>query len=252
MNTPVYFISDNHFQFSDFHNEQNRRNLLFNLFLHIKSTGGTLVIGGDFLDFWFDYGKEQINGYESVFNALEDLNSKGIKIHYVLGNHDFWDFGYFGTKFGAIVHHENLEFCINNEHILVTHGDGLLKNDYGYRLMKKIIRHPISIFIFGLLQTKIGCKLASKVSKTSRHFNDGYQENEIAKNDITEFAHSQFVKKVNTVLVGHYHQTGINKYQENRLIWMGDWIKYFTVTIRDNEGWKQLNWENESPFNSEN
>jgi len=243
MNTPVYFISDNHFQFSDYYNEEYRRQLIFRLFEKIKETKGTLVIGGDFLDFWYDYGKTQIPGYESIFDALKNLNSTGVEIHYVLGNHDFWDFGYFCNKFGARVYSENLEFNIDNEKILVTHGDGLLKSDYGYRLMKKIIRHPISIFLFGLLRSKIGCKLASKVSKTSRHFNDGYQDDSAVVNDITEFAYSKFREKVNTVLVGHYHRTGIDEYQQNRLIWMGDWIKYFSVTIRDEKGWRQLNWE---------
>lgn len=252
MNTPVYFISDNHFQFTDFYNEDFRRDLLFNLFSKIKNTGGSLVIGGDFLDFWFDYGKTQIPGYESIFDALEDLNSNGIKIHYVLGNHDFWDFGYFCTKFGATVYHENLEFCIENERILVTHGDGLLKSDYGYRLMKKIIRHPISIFLFSLLRSKIGCKLASKVSKTSRHFNSGYEENKAVIKDINEFANSQFKNKINTVLVGHYHKTGINEIQNNRLIWMGDWINFFSVTIRDDSGWKQFNWEDISQLDAKN
>ena len=45
MNIPVYFISDNHFQTTDLHNELERRLLLFNLFEKIKVTGGSLVIG---------------------------------------------------------------------------------------------------------------------------------------------------------------------------------------------------------------
>ena len=31
------------------------------------------------------------SGYENIFNALSKLYSRGIDIHYVLGNHDFWD-----------------------------------------------------------------------------------------------------------------------------------------------------------------
>ena len=246
MNTPVYFISDNHFQTNDLHNELERRLLLFNLFEKINITGGSLVIGGDFFDFWFDYGNTQIQGYESIFNALEKLNLNGIKIHYVLGNHDFWDFGYFCSKFGAIIYRENLEFNIGNEKIHVTHGDGLLKNDYGYRLMKRVIRHPISIFLFGLLRSKIGCKLASRISKTSRHFTEGYTEYMEAIEDIGQYARTQFKKDYDTVLVGHYHRTGINRDKDKRLIWLGDWFKYFSVTIRDENGWKQLNWNKSS------
>jgi len=249
MNTPIYFISDNHFQFTGLNNECKRRELLFSLFEKIKITGGSLVIGGDFLDFWFDYGNAQMPGYESIFEALEDLNKNGIEIHYVLGNHDFWDFGYFRSKFGAIIYHENLEFNIGNEKIQVIHGDGLLKNDYGYRLMKRIIRHPISIYFFGLLRPKIGCKIASKVSKTSRHFTEGYTEYEEVTKDIEEYAHAQFDKGYHTILVGHYHKIGKNTEENKNLIWMGDWIKYFTVTIRDESGWKQLNWNNHPNLN---
>ena len=80
MNTPVYFISDNHFQTTNSHNELERRLLLFNLFEKIKVTGGSLVIGGDFFDFWFDYGNTQMQGYENIFDALEKLNLNGIEI----------------------------------------------------------------------------------------------------------------------------------------------------------------------------
>ena len=89
MKLPIYFVSDNHFQFSENKNELLRRKLIFNLFDKIESTNGTLIIGGDFFDFWYDYGNEQISGYENIFNALSKLYSRGIDIHYVLGNHDF-------------------------------------------------------------------------------------------------------------------------------------------------------------------
>ena len=35
--------------------EKKRRDKLFHVFDKIKTTGGTLVIGGDFFDFWFNY-----------------------------------------------------------------------------------------------------------------------------------------------------------------------------------------------------
>ena len=244
MKLPIYFVSDNHFQFSENKNELIRRKLIFNLFDKIESTNGTLIIGGDFFDFWYDYGNEQIPGYENIFNALSKLYSRGIDIHYVLGNHDFWDFGYFNNKFGAKLYRQDLEFKIENERILVTHGDGLLRKDHGYRLMRKVIRHPLSIFLFGLLRSNIGCKLANRISKTSRHFNNDYQDDNenIIKKDITEFAKIKFKDNYDTILVVHYHRLGIDKHGKNRLIWMGDWIKFFSVTIRDEKGWKQLNW----------
>ena len=51
---PVYFISDNHFKLDITSDEKERRSRLYQVFEKIKTTGGTLIIGGDFfLIFWF-------------------------------------------------------------------------------------------------------------------------------------------------------------------------------------------------------
>ena len=92
---PVYFISDNHFKLDIDLPEIERRNRLYHVFEKIISTGGTLIIGGDFFDFWFDYRYVLPAAYVDLLEQLHQLNQSGIAIHYVLGNHDYWDFGYF-------------------------------------------------------------------------------------------------------------------------------------------------------------
>ena len=52
---PIYFISDNHFMMHTSSKEDNRRKILISLFKEIKEKQGTLIIGGDFFDFWFEY-----------------------------------------------------------------------------------------------------------------------------------------------------------------------------------------------------
>ena len=86
---PVYFISDNHFTLNIDPNEKERRNRLYKVFEQIKSTGGTLVIGGDFFDFWFNYKNMLPSGYADLMEQLDRLNQAGISIHFVLGNHDY-------------------------------------------------------------------------------------------------------------------------------------------------------------------
>ena len=99
--------------------EQERRDKLFHLFDKIKTTGGTLVIGGDFFDFWFNYQYVVPSGYVGLLEQLSRLHQSGISIHFVLGNHDYWDFGYFKKKFGAVVYPGNLEFHQNDSRIHV-------------------------------------------------------------------------------------------------------------------------------------
>ena len=70
MKLPIYFISDNHFQMIDDPVENNRRKKIFSLFAKIQSTNGTLIIGGDFFDFWFDYGYFIPQEYNDLFEKL--------------------------------------------------------------------------------------------------------------------------------------------------------------------------------------
>ena len=75
---PVYFISDNHFKMDVDKSEKDRREKLYHVFDKIKSSGGTLIIGGDFFDYWFEYKYEIPKGYENILKSLNDLNNHNI------------------------------------------------------------------------------------------------------------------------------------------------------------------------------
>ena len=160
MKLPLYIISDNHFMLEDSIEEKSRRKLLFELFREIKQAGGTLIIGGDFFDFWVEFMTGPPLYYDDILEELETLKNNNIDIHYVAGNHDYWDYGYFTKKFGCTLHKQDFEFSINNIKILITHGDGLLKHDSGYRFMKKIIRNKLFTFFVRLIPKKLGCDIA--------------------------------------------------------------------------------------------
>ena len=127
MKKPIYIISDNHFLLENNKEEIKRREKMFKLFNEIKKTGGSLIIGGDFFDFWLESFYGVPNYYDDILNMLSELNKYNIEIHYVAGNHDYWDFGFLSKRCSIIVHKGDLVFQSNNQKILVTHGDGLLK-----------------------------------------------------------------------------------------------------------------------------
>ena len=91
--------------------EQIRREKLFSLFDKIESTKGTLIIGGDFFDFWFDYKYVVPKGFNDILYRLESLYKSGIQIHYVLGNHDYCD--YVGWKRSSKKWKDNFNSMIN-------------------------------------------------------------------------------------------------------------------------------------------
>ena len=111
MKTPIFFVSDNHFQKRNDKLEKSRREKFYSLLNHIKETNGSLVIGGDFFDFWFDYKGYVPFEYLDIFEKLKELKMNGIKIYYILGNHDYWDFGFFNRTFAE--NHLKMNFVLN-------------------------------------------------------------------------------------------------------------------------------------------
>ncbi len=244
MNGPYYIVSDNHFSMDSSNHEYERRKKLFDVFNKIKTKkGGTLIIGGDFFDYWFEYKNEIPKGYDDILQALNELKKNNIEIHYVLGNHDYWDFGYLNKIAGIKTYKNNLEFEFNQKKILITHGDGLLKSDYGYRFMKKIIRSRLFIFLYRLLPAKLTCSLAKKISKSSSDYNHHDKYVDIIKRDTLQYAQKQWEKNYNIVCIGHYHQTGIENINNNTLIYLGDWLSKYTVTVIDENSCWQGNWK---------
>ena len=242
MKLPIYCISDNHFSIVKSEYETIRRNKLFSLFKKIKETGGTLIIGGDFFDFWFDYKNHHPN-YNSLFSNLSDLNKAGIEIHYVLGNHDYWDFGYFTKSFNAKVYNNDLQYVLSNgKKLLFTHGDGLLKSDISYRFMKKIIRSKICIFLFKSLGQKIGYKIAQLISNTSAHYHHHDDRADMIISEICSTM-AKYTKQYKYILVGHYHQIGIYDLDGAKIIFMGDWLNKCTLSIYNGEKWVQEEWD---------
>ena len=247
MKLPLYFISDCHIGMEIDSHEIERRKKLFSVFEQIKQSGGTLIIGGDFFDFWFHFRNYNPLCYEDVINELIDLKSNNIDIHYIAGNHDYWDFGFMESKFATKFYKEDLLMQIEGsnrdmQNILITHGDGLLKDDRGYRFMKKIIRSKIFITLFKMLGSHLGHKIAQRISNTSRHYNHFDSNADQIKKEMYDFAERKWEEKFNVVLIGHYHQKGIIEKESKKLIFLGDWLRHFLVTKFDGKKWSQFSW----------
>ena len=244
MEAPFYIISDNHFMMHDDSDERERRRKLFAIFKKIKKDQkGTLIIGGDFFDFWFETDYVVPNGYQSLIDELSTFQNFGIDIHYIAGNHDYWDFGYLTKTANIIFHKKDLEFNFDDKKILITHGDGLLKNDYAYRFMKRIIRSSLFIKLFKLFPPHISFRLANKLSKSSSEYNHNDKFINIIMRDVLNYAKKKGASNIDIVMVGHYHQQKIINHENSSLIFLGDWLSKYTITtLSENNIW-QGNWK---------
>ena len=241
---PYYIVSDNHFFMNSNSTEIDRRKKFFKVINCIKRKGeGTLILGGDFFDYWFEYKNKIPSGYDNLLYELKNLVDSGIAVHYVLGNHDYWDFGYLNKNIGIKTHKGDLSLTYNNNKILITHGDGILKNDYGYRFMKKIIRSKVFIKIYNLFNPNFTTKLANNISNTSSRYNHNDNKIKMIENDVLEFSRKKWNDNYDMIFVGHYHQEGTINENNKSVTFLGDWLSKFTVTVIDDKGLWQGDWQ---------
>tara|TARA_B100002052_G_scaffold299183_1_gene336097 strand:- start:17344 stop:18072 length:729 start_codon:yes stop_codon:yes gene_type:complete len=242
MKKPIYIISDNHFLLEKNVIEEKRRQKLFKLFSKIKKSGGTLILGGDFFDFWVQSYYSIPNFYDDILDEISMLTKNKIEIHLVAGNHDYWDFGFLSKKYGLFFHKKDFEFFIDKKKILITHGDGILKDDKGYRLMKRIIRSPLFILIIRLIPSSVMSYLAKFISNSKSKFGKTEILDDKYKTELKIYAKKMIeLHGYHTVLMGHYHQKGIYEINNSYFIHLGDWINNFTVTTFTKENkWIQV------------
>lgn len=215
-----YFISDAHLGAADTEDDRQRESRLLNFLKYVEDTGSSLYIVGDLFDFWFEYRTVIPRRYINVIFALKRLSDKGIKIEYVIGNHDFWLGDFFESQLGILIHHDPICLTIDSKRYYVGHGDGLAKDDVGYRFLKKILRHPLNIKLYRLLHPDFGYKLAlfcSNLSRNHRAVKDNHS-------DYLSFARERFAEGFDGVILAHTHSPLEVTEHNKTYINTGDWI----------------------------
>ncbi|MCX7880252.1 MAG: UDP-2,3-diacylglucosamine diphosphatase [Ignavibacteria bacterium] len=218
----VYFISDVHLGFFDCKTEYQRETLLVDFLNAIENDCKILILVGDLFDFWFDYRYVIPKHFYRTLAKIYDLVCKNIEIVYLMGNHDFGHYRFFDEEYGIKVLENDLELDIYGKKFYITHGDGKIKNDFGYGILKKILRNRISQKLFRLIHPDLGIWLAAKSSKRSRNFSQ--KNTNLDNSSLFEFAKQKIEQGFDIVVAGHSHRLEFQKYKDGIYINLGDWL----------------------------
>src|SRR5436309_15302191 len=120
-----YFFSDVHLGLGSPATEKQKENRLLAFLRSILSTTEYLFIVGDLFDFWFEYTTVIPKGFHRTLAALQEFTDRGVKVHYLAGNHDFWMGEFFRTELGMELHFDPFEMAVGGKRIFFHHGDGL-------------------------------------------------------------------------------------------------------------------------------
>ncbi len=163
---PAYVLSDAHLGFATRDAERS----LLDLLRHAREHAGSVVINGDLFEFWFEWRHVMPRPAFRVLAALADLRDAGIPVVLIAGNHDCWGGDLLRQDVGIDYRLEPWDGLLGGWRAHVAHGDGLRPaEDRGYRMLRAVLRNPVSIALFRWLHPDLGTKLASATSNTSRN-----------------------------------------------------------------------------------
>ena len=220
----VFFISDAHLGLTKSKTEKKREKHLLNFLEYTEEKATDLFIVGDLFDFWFEYYSVIPRRYFSVLVALKQLTDNGVKVGYLTGNHDFWVDSFFEEELNIRVYRNPLDITIDGKRFFISHGDGLVKKDVGYRILKRILRYPLNVKLYRLLHPDIGFALANFFSNLSRN----YRKPKDRDLEYIQYARERFAEGFDAVVLAHTHRAQELHEGNKTYINIGDWISSFT------------------------
>jgi UDP-2,3-diacylglucosamine hydrolase len=230
----LYFISDAHFGLP-FVGEEKRESLFFTLLESLKDRMAALYILGDLFDFWIEYRSVIRFDYFRILCALRNLVDSGVEVHYLPGNHDFALGPFFKEQTGIITHQDTLQIRLQGKMVYMYHGDGLVKSDYGYRFLKKVLRNPFNQKMFKLLHPNIGIWLGTSSSWSSRK-RSAHRITAAHLEEYRQCARNELRQGSDIVMYGHTHIPEITRYPEGVFCNTGSWLgNYSYASMRDGE-----------------
>ena len=222
----VVFLSDAHLGAEPREAEASREQRLHAFLATLPGRASSLYIVGDLFDFWFEYRTAIPRRFFGTLAALGRLREAGIEIVYLNGNHDFWLGSFMAETLGI----RTVDGAVTVEHqgrkVWVHHGDGLIGGDLGYKLLRRVLRHPASIAAYGLLHPDLGIPLANAFSGMSRKSRD--QKPLRPERLWNEIAKPRFAEGYDAVVIGHFHHAYEQRENGRELFVLGDWIEHFT------------------------
>jgi UDP-2,3-diacylglucosamine hydrolase len=224
--TSVFFVSDAHLGVDDAEQEAARTARLHDFLNSLPGRAASLYIMGDLFDFWFEYATAIPRRHFTTLAVLAKLREAGVDVAYMNGNHDFWLGTFFRDTLGLRTLDGPVTVEAQGRRLWLHHGDGLVGGDLGYRVLRRVLRAPLSIALYRLLHPDLGIPLARAVSRWSRHSRGiGELRPEPLWREIAEPA---FRSGHDAAIIGHFHHAYARREPGREFFVLGDWIERFT------------------------
>lgn len=216
------FISDAHINGID----SPQQHLICGFLDSIKEDTESLFILGDFFDFWFGFDEIIPYPYLPILSKLLELKERGVRMVYVEGNHDFFMGPFFRDILGAEIYPKEATLYLAGKRVLLAHGDLADRRDYGYRVLRWLLRSRAFLALARLIPPSLLFKIARRFSGMSRRFK---YRSQALKEALRGFARRKWEEGYEVVILSHSHTPEVIEDGSGRLyINTGDWVENFT------------------------
>ncbi len=219
----IYFVSDVHLGLGKREEEIKRENKFLNFLDFIKKDCEILYLVGDIFDYWFEYDTVIPKYFYRTLAKLYELSERGIKVEFIMGNHDFGLRSFFPEELNITVYRDDIIRNHNGKQFYISHGDGKALNDLGYKILKKILRANLSMKLFLKLHPDWGINLAKGSSHKSRNYTG--KKNYGSDEGMNQFAKDRIDEGNDFVIMGHRHLASELNHKDGKYINLGEWIK---------------------------
>lgn len=236
----TYFLSDLHLGAPYFPNSREAEQRVVRFLDSIKDDAEAIYLLGDVLDYWYEYRYVVPRGFVRFFGKLAELSDSGIKITWLIGNHDIWIFDYIPNELGVrVIDGEHIEE-IYGQKIFMAHGDGVGKQPWSFRLIRSIFRNKFCQLLYSGIHPRWTIPFAYSWSNHSRKTGrEPGQEGHPLFDSLKKFSTEYLKEKpdIKHFIYGHLH---ILKQEQlsptSDITILGDWITNFSYGVLTEDG----------------
>lgn len=235
----IYFLSDLHLGAPYFEDSKKTEKRVVSFLDSIKNDADQIYLLGDILDYWYEYRYVVPRGFVRFFGKLAELSDSGIKITWLIGNHDIWIFDYLPNELGIRVIDGSVVEQFDGKTFFLSHGDGIGKLKPSFKIIRSVFRSHLCQKLFSAIHPRWTVPFAYKWSSHSRkHQGPSDADAENMLSSIKEFSinYHKSNPKVDTFIFGHLHLLrDLVVAPDCRLVVLGEWIKTFSYAVWDGQ-----------------
>ena len=217
------FIADAHLNQPE--DENYRKMLTF-----IRSLQGqtdTLCILGDLFDFRVGLPTITFPEHDPLLDALAALQQGGTRLIYLEGNHDFRLGVGLARRIGAEIYPDSLLLEHQGRRLFLCHGDLTNHADWSYRLLRRILRSPITESFARLLPGSVILRTRYRLQRNSKKRYPQQRNRWDYPTLVRRFADTVAHIGCDALVLGHFHQPLFEQHGPVTIVSLGDWISQY-------------------------